>query len=187
VLLVEITHRCLFLICLSVLLAAAALPTVTIVDNPAAVHEPPALVNPPTRTAALVPLASGQTDTNQSLDPSTRRFREENLPDTTDLLLAELRHRSKEVESLLEQGDFGSIWLPALRVKDVALALEENHLKEVSDRRRPMVTSAVTRLTVVAWQIDSAGDLGNKEKLNELYKLFSAAVADIESIYASTR
>jgi hypothetical protein len=180
VLLVEITHRLFLGLCLSVLLTVAALPPVM-----AGVRA--RTLGSPARTAALVPPASGQTATTQSLDPSTRRFTEENLPDTTDLLLAELRQRSKEVESLLKQGDFGSIWLPALRVKDVALALEENHLKEVSDRRRPMVTSAVTRLTVVAWQIDSAGDLGNKEKLNELYKLFSDSVADIESIYASTR
>ena len=47
------------------------------------------------------------------------------------------------------------------------------------------MASAVRRLTMAAWQIDAAGDLGNKERVLPLYRDFSAAIADIESIYGS--
>jgi hypothetical protein len=67
----------------------------------------------------------------------------------------------------------------------VALALEENHLGEISEGERPKMASAVKRLTMAAWQIDAAGDLGNKERLLPLYRDFSLAIADIESAYGS--
>ena len=38
---------------------------------------------------------------------------------------------------------------------------------------------------VLAWQIDAAGDLGNKERLLPLVRDFSAAIADIQAIYGS--
>jgi hypothetical protein len=142
--------------------------------------------------AAIAPATQAPTkgdgaDAGRPLDPSTRQFIEEPLPDTTDGLLTDLSRRAKEVESLLREGAFASIWFPALRAKDVALALEEHHSVDLPDRQRRLMTSAVKRLTVVAWQIDSAGDLGNREKLDELYKRFAAVVAEIESLYASTR
>ena len=47
------------------------------------------------------------------------------------------------------------------------------------------MTSAVKRLTMAAWQIDAAGDLGNKERLLPLYREFSAAIGDVEPAYGS--
>jgi hypothetical protein len=171
-------------VCFPILLAAV-LPTVALV-RPSALLVRKSDVDP--RVLRLESPAAGlATAPPQLLDPSTRQFTDEKLPDTTDGLLAELNQRRKDVESLLKQGGFASIWLPAIRAKDLALDLEEKHLHDVSDRRRPLVTSAVKRLTVIAWQLDSAGDLGNREKLTDLYTLFSAAVDDIESIYASPR
>ena len=41
------------------------------------------------------------------------------------------------------------------------------------------------RLTLSAWQIDSAGDLGNKEKIAVLYEMFHNAVADILGLYGA--
>ena len=111
---------------------------------------------------------------------------QEVLPTTTPELLAELKDRSDSVDSLLQQGNLGGVWYPALRAKDVALALEENHLNELSDSLRARMTSAVKQLTVVSWQIDAAGDLGNKEKLTALHQQFAAAVADIQTLYAPT-
>jgi hypothetical protein len=107
------------------------------------------------------------------------------LPNTTPELLAELKKRSDDVDSLLQEGNLGGVWFPAIGAKDVALALEENHLGELPDNHRAEMTSAVKQLTVVSWQIDAAGDLGNKEKLTELHDQFAAAVADIQSLYAS--
>jgi hypothetical protein len=40
-------------------------------------------------------------------------------------------------------------------------------------------------LTLAAWQIDAAGDLGNKEKVIPLYRDFSAAIEEIQTIYGT--
>jgi hypothetical protein len=110
---------------------------------------------------------------------------EEALPTTTPELVAELAKRAQAVGKALDQGDLTGLWYPAIGAKDVVLALEENHTSELSEDTRPKMASAVKRLTMAAWEIDAAGDLGNKERLLPLYRDFSAAVADIESIYGS--
>ena len=107
------------------------------------------------------------------------------LPTTTPELLAELGKRAQTLTKALDQGDLTGLWYPAIGAKEVALALEENHLGDVPAAQRPMMASAVRRLTMAAWQIDAAGDLGNKERLMPFYRDFSAAIADIESLYAS--
>jgi hypothetical protein len=56
---------------------------------------------------------------------------------------------------------------------------------ELPEAERPKLMSAVRRLTLAAWRIDSAGDLGNRELLLPLHKDFSAAVAEIQMIYAA--
>jgi len=111
--------------------------------------------------------------------------REAPLPTTTPELLAELAARAQSVTTLLGQGNLGALWYPAIGAKDVALALEENHLNDVPEALRPTLTSAVKRLTLAAWQIDAAGDLGNKERLLPLCQDFSSAVADIQRLYAT--
>ncbi len=109
------------------------------------------------------------------------------LPDTTPELLAMLKARTDEVQKGLEDGQLGGVWLPALGAKDVAIALEENHSRDLPDSKRPSLSAAVKQITVTAWQIDAAGDLGNKDKLLDLDKVFSAAADDIESLYASAK
>jgi hypothetical protein len=107
------------------------------------------------------------------------------LPTTTPELLAELAKRAQTLTKALDQGDLGGLWYPAIGAKEVALALEENHLSELPEQQRPKMASAVRRLTMAAWQIDAAGDLGNKERLMPFYRNFSAAAADIESLYGT--
>ena len=111
--------------------------------------------------------------------------REEPLPASTPELLAELAKRAQSVTKLLEEGDLGGLWYPAIGAKDVALALEEKHMNELPEAQRPKMVSVVRRLTLAAWQIDAAGDLGNKERLLPLYRDFSAAIADIQALYGT--
>jgi Cu/Ag efflux protein CusF len=107
------------------------------------------------------------------------------LPTTTPALLAELAKRAQSVSMLLAEGDFGGLWNPALGAKDVALALEENHMGEVPETQRPKFLSAVDRLTRTAWQIDSAGDLGNKDLVVPLCRDFSTAITEIQAAYGT--
>jgi hypothetical protein len=109
--------------------------------------------------------------------------RDEGLPTSIPELLSELSKRGESVTMLLDKGDLAGLWYPAIGAKDVALALEENHTNDVSQADRAKLASAVKRLTLAAWQIDAAGDLGNKERLLPLYRDFSAAIAEIKAVY----
>jgi len=123
------------------------------------------------------------------LDPYTATdnpiAREEVLPTTTPELLAELAKRAQSVTMLLEEGNLGGVWYPAISAKEIGLALAENHITDVPEAQRPEMESAVKRLTMAAWKMDAAGDLGNKEQLLPLYREFSAAIADIQSVYGT--
>jgi Cu/Ag efflux protein CusF len=136
----------------------------------------------PSQTTTTTP--SAQTGDSVTFTPGTFRP-EAPLPTTTPELLAELAKRAQSVKTALDQGDLTGLWYPAIGAKEVALALEENHIGEISEGERPKMASALKRLTMAAWQIDAAGDLGNKERLLPLYRDFSLAIADIESAYGS--
>jgi hypothetical protein len=85
-----------------------------------------------------------------------------------------------------QEGSLSGLWYPALRAKDVALKLQQDHGHDISDDKQPDLTSAVQRLTLSAWQIDSAGDLGNKERIAVLYDAFQRAAGEILGLYGST-
>ena len=143
---------------------------------------------PSTPTGTSAPqTGGGAAATLVPLDPYTSTgnpvAREEPLPTTTPELLAELAKRAQSVKTLLEEGNLGGVWYPAIGAKDVALALEEKHITELPEAQRLKMASAVKRLTLAAWQIDATGDLGNKERLLPLYRDFAAAVAEIQSVY----
>ena len=111
--------------------------------------------------------------------------RDEALPSGTPELLAELAKNAQSVTTLLEKEIWPEFSYPAIAAKDIALALEETHVNDLPEGQRIQMTSAVRRLTLAAWQIDAAGDLGNKERLMPLYRDFSAAVADIQRLYGA--
>jgi Cu/Ag efflux protein CusF len=137
---------------------------------------------PRSPTPATTP--SPQAGDSVTFTPGTFRP-EAPLPTTTPELLKELAERADSVKMLLDEGNLGALWYPAIRAKDVALALEQSHMNEIPEGQWPEMMSAVRQLTMAAWQIDAAGDLGNKERLLPLYRDFSAAIADVESIYGS--
>jgi Cu/Ag efflux protein CusF len=107
------------------------------------------------------------------------------VPPTTAGILSELKTHTDAVAQLLGQGELGGLWLDALRSKDLAIALEQQHENELPDAARPQLASAVKEMTRSAWQIDAAGDLGQSDKITELQQVFAAAAADIQTLYAS--
>jgi Cu/Ag efflux protein CusF len=110
----------------------------------------------------------------------------EPLPDTKQDLLAELQKNMDSVTKQWQEGDLGALWYPTLRAKDVVLKLQQDHGTDIADDQRPQLTSAVQQVMLSAWQIDSAGDLGNKEKIARLYDVFHAAVREILGLYGGT-
>jgi Cu/Ag efflux protein CusF len=143
----------------------------------------PATPVPSPQTAVGVGTASVPLDPYTATDNPIAR--EEVLPTTTPELLAELAKRAKSVTMLLDEGNLGGVWYPAISAKDIALALEEDHINDLSDAQRLQMASAVKRLTMAAWKMDADGDLGNKEQLLPLYREFSAAIAEIQSVYGT--
>lgn len=150
---------------------------------PGTVATTPPASSPPKVTDTTVPVYSFSAAGDSAAAVSAPVARDEPLPTTTPELLVELAKRAQSVTTLLDQGDLGGLWFPAIGAKDVALALEEDHLNDVPEAQRPKLASAVKRLTLVAWQIDAAGDLGNKELLRPLVQDFSAAISDIQAVY----
>jgi hypothetical protein len=159
----------------------ASSPVITAAPQPAS---SPKTSSNPSDASSAVPVYSFSAAGDTSA-ASTPVAREEPLPSTTPELLAELAKRGQSVTTLLDQGDLAGLWVPAIGAKDVALALEQDHLNEVAETQRPKLASAVKRLTLVAWQIDAAGDLGNKEIVRPLVQDFSQSIADIQAAYAA--
>jgi hypothetical protein len=109
------------------------------------------------------------------------------VPPTTAGLLAELKTHADSVSQLLNDGNLGGLWVDALRSKDLAIALEQQHGSELPAAARPQLASAVKEMTRSAWEIDAAGDLGQRDKIAELQQVFAAAAANIQDLYASAR
>jgi hypothetical protein len=143
----------------------------------------PAPAAPP--TPAVPNVAPSPVTDNSNATPPVSSTPADGLPTTTAGLLAELAKLADNVTTVLQKGDLSGVWYPAIGAKDVALALEQDHINELAEAERPKLMSAVRRLTLAAWRIDSAGDLGNRELLLPLYKDFSAAVVEIQMIYAT--
>jgi hypothetical protein len=106
------------------------------------------------------------------------------LPTDPKELIALLTNDSNEVKSLLDQGMFTALWKPAADTKDDALALGD-HAKEFPEAKRVALDSAVRRLMLAAWQLDSFGDLGDKQKLMRAYNQFVQALEEVKAIYAT--
>ena len=150
----------------------------SVAPSPQAAQPRPAQA-PAATTPAPPPLLSG---VPASMPVPIERF-SEMLPGTSVALLALLDARSDEVRALIEKGDFGAVYVPALVSKEIALALE-GHLAELPDTRRLQGTNAVRRLVLAAWQLDFFGDLGNRERLTAVQVRFSGAVTDLKTAFA---
>jgi hypothetical protein len=108
------------------------------------------------------------------------------LPERKQDLLAELQKNMESVTKEWHDGNLGAIWYPALRAKDVVLKLQQDYGHDIPDSRLAELTSLVQQVTLSAWQIDAAGDLGNKENLAVLYNAFQSAVGEIRGLYGAT-
>jgi hypothetical protein len=116
---------------------------------------------------------------NAALDEST-------LPTATPALIAELSKRALEVEQMVNDGNLGQVWLPAMGTKTVALALG-SHTGALPERQRAAATLAVKRVVTSAWELDAYGDMGNKQRMSEAYTRLASAVADLKAAYAPSR
>ena len=108
----------------------------------------------------------------------------QDLPNNTAELLKLLELREQEVNTLIQEGNFGMVYVPTMLAKEVALALQD-HIGELPARQHTPLTSAVRRLVLASWRLDQYGDLGDREKISQAHSVFAAAAADIKAAYAS--
>jgi len=110
------------------------------------------------------------------------------IPPGAREVLAELNARSRDLANLIEQGaPPGEYWFPALRSKDLAMALLKDHLNEIPSGRRNAAEDATGRLLRAAFAIDNLGDFGDRERILSAHEAFTSAINDLKSAYASIR
>jgi hypothetical protein len=113
---------------------------------------------------------------------------EDPIPPTAKEIVAELAAKSDQVASELEQGlPLGQLWVPALRSKNLAVALVNDHLSEVPSQQRVAAQDAANRIIRAAFAIDNFGDLGDKAKIMAVHEVFASAAATLRSAYATAR
>jgi 2-keto-3-deoxy-L-rhamnonate aldolase RhmA len=100
------------------------------------------------------------------------------LPD----VLAQVHGRTDEIKQLMDRGEFGSIYVPALQAKELALALE-THRSELPSDGEKLLDSALNRVVRYAYLLDVVGDLGNKDEVVAAYAQFVAAERDVEAAF----
>ena len=106
------------------------------------------------------------------------------LPKTSPALLDLLQLRARELGELIERGRFGSVYVPAMLCKEVALALE-NYTTQLPSQRRSEAMAAIRRVVITAWEIDGYGDTGDGQKLKAAYNVFINSVTALETAYGS--
>jgi hypothetical protein len=104
------------------------------------------------------------------------------IPDALPDVLAQLRARNGEIKALIERGEFGSIYVPALQAMELALALEA-HRSEVRPGAEKLLDMAQNRVVRYAYLLDVVGDLGNRGLVVAAYAQFEAAERDVEAAF----
>jgi hypothetical protein len=159
----------------------------------AAVAPPPTAASAPPATApAAAPTTTAGSnlpvETMTNCTPNISRLDAvalgQRLPQVSAELLKLLSMCSKEVDTLIQDGQFGFVYQPTMLSKDIAMALE-SHVGELPNQQRTQAASAIRRVVLAAWKLDLYGDLGNREKLAETYQTYSAAIADIQKAYGA--
>jgi hypothetical protein len=108
------------------------------------------------------------------------------VPDTMAEILAQIRTRHRQVGELIARGEFGSVWVPAFQVKDLAIALEP-HVEHIGAGAQRTAEPAIQDVVRAAWRIDAVGDLGNRQQIEDAYARLSAAVTAVLSAFEGLR
>jgi hypothetical protein len=104
------------------------------------------------------------------------------IPDAAEDIVSALGGLEREIAALIQRGAFTEIWAPALRAKDLALALE-GRLAAMTDEKQVQARRATRHLVRSAWMLDAYGDLGNRERVRTVYQVFHSSVRDIEAVF----
>ena len=99
-------------------------------------------------------------------------------PTASTSLLTDLKAQRAEIESLLQSGSVGGIYVPALRAKDLALEIQARQPPANQDA----IEASVKQIVLSAYQLDNFGDLGDAEKAREAFRGMGVAIGQLESL-----
>ena len=108
------------------------------------------------------------------------------IPETIPEILALIKARDGEIRDLIREGNFAAVWVPAFQAKDLAVALEP-HIGHLTPDARDAAEPALQRLVRYAWLLDSFGDLGNRQQVEEAYAAFARAAADVTKAFGGAQ
>jgi len=108
------------------------------------------------------------------------------IPETIPEILALIKTRDGEIRDLIRDGNFAAVWVPAFQAKDLAIALEP-HIGHLAPEARDRAEPALQRLVRYAWLLDSFGDLGNRQQVEEGYAAFGRAAADVTQAFGGVQ
>lgn len=106
------------------------------------------------------------------------------IPETIPEILAQLKARDAEIRDLIRQGNFAAVWVPAFQAKDLAIALEP-HIGHLAPAAREAAEPALQRVVRFAWLLDSFGDLGNRQQVEDGYSAFAQAMAEVSKVFGA--
>jgi hypothetical protein len=104
------------------------------------------------------------------------------VPESANEIAAEIATRDRQIQELIARGAFTEIFIPALQAKELALALQQRGTT-LPAAMNNQVRIAVRHLVRAAYLLDWYGDLGNKNDVDDAYKVFSASVNEIAGVY----
>jgi hypothetical protein len=96
------------------------------------------------------------------------------VPDTPQEILEAIRARDLRVRSLIDQGRWADLFIPALEAKELALAYSE------MAGERPWV--ALKRIVRGAWLLDLYGDQGDRIRVGEAYEIFAEGMRGLPEL-----
>ena len=163
--------------------AAPPTPTMTMTNaaQTQAQAPPKATVVVPTAPAPTpVPLTNGVDGlvVDPSLIPPA-------VTGTVPELITQLKTQTELIRGLIDKGSFGSIYVPAFQAKDIALALVDDHKKELPEDKQRIAEPAAKKLIRAAWLLDAFGDIGNKQQIVDAFAGFVEAAKDLQSSFPS--
>lgn len=104
------------------------------------------------------------------------------IPDRLEDIVAQLKTRDAQVGELIAKGNFPAVYVPAFQAKDLAIALEAR-LNTLAPAKHDAAAPAIHEIVRLAWLLDAAGDLGNRQELLAAHQAFSASVAQLVDAY----
>jgi len=108
------------------------------------------------------------------------------IPDTVEVMVAELSVRNRQLRELIDRGALSEVYVPAFQAKALAIAIER-HSAQLTPELRQRIEPSLQRLVRTAWLLDAFGDLGNRQQITAAYAGFESAVAEIESMFQTGR